>query len=157
MNNNLFKKRIDELGRIVIPKQIRNTFKIKNFDELEMFVDKDSIILKKSIGLEMYKEKLERLLFFIKNYIDFDILISEKQKITVSTKLEIKSNDEIDVENFDGNINIKLKNNDTYNVSFLPIIIDSNNIGELYFINHDKKLDESLLKQIRELIIDLIN
>lgn len=157
MNNNLFKKRIDELGRIVIPKQIRNTFKIKNFDELEMFVDKDSIILKKSIGLEMYKEKLERLLFFIKNYIDFDILISEKQKIIVSTKLEIKSNDEIDIENIDGNINIKLKNNDTYNVSFLPIIIDSNNIGELYFINHDKKLDESLLKQIRELIIDLIN
>ena len=157
MNNNLFKKRIDELGRIVIPKQIRNTFKIKNFDELEMFVNKDSIILKKSIGLEMYKEKLERLLFFIKNYIDFDILISEKQKIIVSTKLEIKSNDEIDVENIDGNINIKLKNNDTYNVSFLPIIIDSNNIGELYFINHDKNLDESLLKQIRELIIDLIN
>lgn len=157
MNNNLFKKRIDELGRIVIPKQIRNTFKIKNFDELEMFVDKDSIILKKSIGLEMYKEKLERLLFFIKNYIDFDILISEKQKIIVSTKLEIKSNDEIDVENIDGNINIKLKNNDTYNVSFLPIIIDSNNIGELYFINNDKKLEENILKQIRELIIDLIN
>ena len=157
MNNNLFKKRIDELGRIVIPKQIRNTFKIKNFDELEMFVDKDSIILKKSIGLEMYKEKLERLLFFIKSYIDFDILISEKQKIIVSTKLEIKSNDEIDVENIDGNINIKLKNNDTYNVSFLPIIIDSNNIGELYFIKNDKKLEENILKQIRELIIDLIN
>lgn len=157
MNNNLFKKRIDELGRIVIPKQIRNTFKIKNFDELEMFVDKDSIILKKSIGLEMYKEKLERLLLFIKKYIDFDILIAEKQKIIVSTKLEIKSNDEIDVENIDGNINIKLKNNDTYNVSFLPIIIDSNNIGEFYFINYDKKLDENILKQIRELIIDLIN
>ena len=157
MNNNLFKKRIDELGRIVIPKQIRNTFKIKNFDELEMFVDKDSIILKKSIGLEMYKEKLERLLFFIKNYIDFDILISEKQKIIVSTKLEIKSNDEIDVENIDGNINIVLKDNHKYNVSFLPIIIDSNNMGELYFINQDKNLDDNIIKQIRELIIDLIN
>ena len=94
---------------------------------------------------------------FTKKYIDFDILISEKQKIIVSTKLEIKSNDEIDVENIDGNINIKFKNNDTYNVSFLPIIIDSNNIGEFYFINYDKKLDENILKQIRELIIDLIN
>ena len=135
MNNNLFKKRIDELGRIVIPKQIRNTFKIKNFDELEMFVDKDSIILKKSIGLEMYKEKLERLLFFIKNYIDFDILISEKQKIIVSTKLEIKSNDKIDVENIDGNFNLVLKTNEKYNVSSLAIIIDSNNMGELYFVN----------------------
>ena len=33
---NTFKKRIDELGRIVIPKQIRNTFKIKNFDNGEL-------------------------------------------------------------------------------------------------------------------------
>ena len=157
MNNNLFKKRIDELGRIVIPKQIRNAFKIKNFDELEMFVDKDSIILKKSIGIEMYKEKLERLLLFIKKYVDFDILITEKQKVIVSTKQEIKSNDEIVIENIEGNISIVVKDNDKYNVSFLPIIIDSNNIGELYFINQDKSLDDNIQKQIRELIIDLIN
>ncbi len=157
MNNNLFKKRIDELGRIVIPKQIRNTFKIKNFDELEMFVDKDSIILKKSIGIEMYKEKLERLLLFIKKYVDFDILITEKQKVIVSTKQEIKSNDEIVIENIEGNISIVVKDNDKYNVSFLPIIIDSNNIGELYFINQDKSLDDNIQKQIRELIINLIN
>lgn len=157
MNNNLFKKRIDELGRIVIPKQIRNTFKIKNFDELEMFVDKDSIILKKSIGIEMYKEKLERLLLFIKKYIDFDILILEKQKVIISTKEEIKSKDEVVVENIDGNFNLVLKTNEKYNVSSLPIIIDSNNMGELYFVNKEKSLDDKIQKQIRELIIDLIN
>ena len=157
MNNNLFKKRIDELGRIVIPKQIRNTFKIKNFDELEMLVDKDSIILKKSIGIEMYKEKLERLLLFIKKYIDFDILILEKQKVIISTKEEIKSKDEVVVENIDGNFNLVLKTNEKYNVSSLPIIIDSNNMGELYFVNKEKSLDDKIQKQIRELIIDLIN
>ena len=157
MNNNLFKKRIDELGRIVIPKQIRNTFKIKNFDELEMFVDKDSIILKKSIGIEMYKEKLERLLLFIKKYIDFDILILEKQKVIISTKEEIKSKDEVVVENIDGNFNLVLKTNEKYNVYSLPIIIDSNNMGELYFVNKEKSLDDKIQKQIRELIIDLIN
>lgn len=157
MNNNLFKKRIDELGRIVIPKQIRNTFKIKNFDELEMFVDKDSIILKKSIGIEMYKEKLERLLLFIKKYIDIDILILDKQKVIISTKEEIKSKDEVVVENIDGNFNLVLKTNEKYNVSSLPIIIDSNNMGELYFVNKEKSLDDKIQKQIRELIIDLIN
>ena len=157
MNNNLFKKRIDELGRIVIPKQIRNTFKIKNFDELEMFVDKDSIILKRSIGIEMYKEKLERLLLFIKKYIDFDILILEKQKVIITTKEEIKSKDEVVVENIDGNFNLVLKTNEKYNVSSLPIIIDSNNMGELYFVNKEKSLDDKIQKQIRELIIDLIN
>ena len=53
---NVLNKRIDELGRIVIPKQIRNNFKINNFDELEMFIEKDTIVLKKSIGIEIYKE-----------------------------------------------------------------------------------------------------
>ena len=40
----MFKKRIDELGRIVIPKELRNNFKIKDFDELELYIENDSII-----------------------------------------------------------------------------------------------------------------
>ena len=41
-------RHIDELGRIVIPKEIRKTFKIKEGDSLEIFTDKDGeIILKK--------------------------------------------------------------------------------------------------------------
>lgn len=41
-------RHVDELGRIVIPKEIRKTFKIKEGDLLEIFTDKDGeIILKK--------------------------------------------------------------------------------------------------------------
>ena len=50
--NNTFKKRIDELGRIVIPKQIRNTFKINDFDELELFIEDDNIVIKKTGGIK---------------------------------------------------------------------------------------------------------
>ncbi len=38
---------IDELGRIVIPKELRKVFGLKNRDSLEIFVDDDMIVLKK--------------------------------------------------------------------------------------------------------------
>ena len=40
-------RRVDELGRIVIPKEIRKTFRIEVKDELEIYVEEDRIILKK--------------------------------------------------------------------------------------------------------------
>ena len=40
-------RRVDELGRVVIPKELRSTFDISEKDALEIFVDGDSIILKK--------------------------------------------------------------------------------------------------------------
>ena len=39
--------RVDELGRIVIPKEIRKNLKIKNGESLEIFIDSDSVVLKK--------------------------------------------------------------------------------------------------------------
>lgn len=41
-------RRIDELGRVVIPKEIRRTLRIREGDPLEIFVDRDGgVILKK--------------------------------------------------------------------------------------------------------------
>ena len=41
-------RRIDDLGRVVIPKEIRKTLRIKEGDPLEIFTDKEGeIILKK--------------------------------------------------------------------------------------------------------------
>ena len=41
-------RRIDDLGRIVIPKEIRRTLRIKEGDPLEIFTDKEGeVILKK--------------------------------------------------------------------------------------------------------------
>ena len=38
-------RRIDELGRIVIPKEIRRTMRIRNGDPLEIFTDREGGIL----------------------------------------------------------------------------------------------------------------
>jgi transcriptional pleiotropic regulator of transition state genes len=40
-------RRIDDLGRVVIPKELRRTFDIAEGDPLEIFVDGETIILKK--------------------------------------------------------------------------------------------------------------
>ena len=40
-------RRIDDLGRVVIPKELRNTRKINKKDPMEIYVDGDKIIFKK--------------------------------------------------------------------------------------------------------------
>lgn len=40
-------RKIDDLGRMVIPKELRNTMGIDKKDPMEIFVEEDKIILKK--------------------------------------------------------------------------------------------------------------
>ena len=40
-------RRVDELGRVVIPIEIRNQFKIAEKDPIEIYVDGSNIVLKK--------------------------------------------------------------------------------------------------------------
>ena len=40
-------RKVDELGRIVLPIELRRTFDIEERDALEIYVDGDQIILKK--------------------------------------------------------------------------------------------------------------
>lgn len=61
-------RRVDELGRVVIPIEIRNQFDIVEKDQIEVYVDDSSIILKKyepncifcgnTENLVEYKDKL---------------------------------------------------------------------------------------------------
>lgn len=40
-------RRVDELGRVVLPCELRNVMHIKEKDALEVYTDNDTIILKK--------------------------------------------------------------------------------------------------------------
>ncbi len=61
-------RRLDELGRVVIPKEIRNKLNIGEKDPIEIYQDGDAIVLKKyqsgcifcgnSKDLLLYNEKL---------------------------------------------------------------------------------------------------
>ena len=60
-------RRIDDLGRIVIPKEIRRTLRIKEGDPLEIFTDREGeVILKKFI---LRSENLENLPQNLQNHL----------------------------------------------------------------------------------------
>ena len=40
-------RRIDDLGRVVIPKDIRRTLHLREGDPLEIYIDTDSVIFKR--------------------------------------------------------------------------------------------------------------
>lgn len=42
-------RRVDELGRVVIPKELRRTLGIDNGDPIEIFMDGDKIVLRKYV------------------------------------------------------------------------------------------------------------
>ena len=69
-------RRIDDLGRVVIPREIRKQFLIKEGDQLEIFVNKDEIILKKydvSIGMKELVRRLDEEFSDVKGDIETEI------------------------------------------------------------------------------------
>ena len=76
-------RRIDDLGRIVIPKEIRRTLRIKDGSSLEIFVEKDMVALKKyssikSLGdfAELYADSINQTLGNIVIITDCDSVIA---------------------------------------------------------------------------------
>ena len=77
-------RRIDELGRVVIPKEIRRTLRIREGDPLEIYTDRDGeVILKKyspigemSSFAKDYTESLFRSLGHIACIVDRDQVVA---------------------------------------------------------------------------------
>ncbi len=55
-------RRVDELGRVVIPIELRRTLDIAEKDALEIFVDGEKIILKKYNPADVFTGTLEDLI-----------------------------------------------------------------------------------------------
>ena len=50
MKNTVVVRRLDELGRITLPMELRKVFNIEERDSLEIYVEDDKIILKEFSG-----------------------------------------------------------------------------------------------------------
>lgn len=85
-------RRIDDLGRIVIPKEIRKTLRIKNGENLEIFVNEnENIILKKYNQIDKLKDLSEEITEAIYNNIKKTTIITNTEKI-ISVKGNNKNN-----------------------------------------------------------------
>ena len=151
--NNTFKKRIDELGRIVIPKQIRNTFKIKDFDELELYIENDNIIIKKTGGILLIKDKLNDFLQYIKKYNNINAFITDKNTIIASNIIELTEGLEINMNDYINGYNNFLKCNTRVN----KLIYDSNLYGNIVFVLNEESTNYDILfNDVVKIIIDFI-
>ena len=78
MNTGIVRK-IDELGRIVIPKEIRKSLNIRNGEDVQIFIKDDEIILKKYKKLLTVKDRANRYLHSFRKITDSFIFITDKE------------------------------------------------------------------------------
>lgn len=157
---NTFKKRIDELGRIVIPKEIRKNYKINNYDELELTSIDDKIIITRSKGISEYKDKLKKYMSLIKKVVNYDMIIFDQNNIVESSFDNLFGEIIIDLKEDFNNLKktLYINNNEIIGYMYLDrIILDSNLLGYVIFINNEKFIDITILKDIKNIIIELIN
>ena len=79
-------RRIDDLGRIVVPKEIRRTLRIRECDPLEIYTQTDgSVILKKYSPVNELSEYAEELARSMGNALDRTALICDKDIVVAAS------------------------------------------------------------------------
>lgn len=165
-------RRVDDLGRIVIPKEIRKTLRIKEGDPLEIFTDKEGeVILKKysPIGelsefATGYAETLSKTTGHIACITDKDTVIavsggSKKEFLeqNLSEQLEqVLEDKEVYTSKENNDLSIPVTKNDNkerkYNSQVIyPIISDGDTIGSVILISKDAntKMNDVELKVVQ--------
>ncbi len=75
-------RRIDDLGRIVIPKELRRTMRIKEGESLEIFIDgSDQIILKKYSPVQNVNDFVIEFAESIYNSNKKDVVITDNERV----------------------------------------------------------------------------
>ncbi len=74
-------RRIDDLGRIVIPKEIRRTLGIKEGASLEIFLDKDMVGLKKHSLMNNLRDFAELYVDSINQALGSSVIITDNDSI----------------------------------------------------------------------------
>ena len=155
-------RRIDDLGRVVIPKEIRRTLRIREGDPLEIFTDREGeIILKKysPIGelgtfAKEYAESLSQSSGHVTCIVDKDQIIAvsggtkrEFYEKHISAELEkaINARTPIAAERSSANF-VRILEDDSdaaYNHELIvPIISEGDVLGAVLFLSGDKKMGD---------------
>ena len=161
-------RRIDDLGRVVIPKEIRKTLRIKEGEPLEIFTDREGqVILKKysPIGelsefATGYAETLAKTTGHIACITDKDTIIavsggSKKEYLEqgISPELEqIMDEKENYTSKENNDVSIPIIKNETNNKKnnaqvVYPIIADGDVIGTVILLSKDENTKMSEVEQ----------
>lgn len=162
-------RKIDELGRIVIPKEIRKNLGIRDGESLEIFTENDSIILKKHFIMEKYEQLSKKLCESIYNIYKINVIITDREKVVASSfltdilKKKINEKMKFYIDNREIYISGDLIdiNFDDFSikgyVGFVPIIVESDSLGLVILVDDAKEIDLNLGKFIAKLLVDKID
>ncbi len=161
-------RRIDNLGRIVIPKEIRKTLRIQNGDNLEIFMDEnENILLKKYSQINKLNEIAQNITDSISNGSNTVFITNNDEFIAGSGKLKNNylnkkiSNDLINIlnkRNIISKINDKIKlSQDDFTGNFIinPIIAAGDAVGLVIILDNDDN-DVSIVKIITSFLAKYI-
>lgn len=131
-----FIRKIDELGRVVIPKEIRNQLKIKDNENIHIELIKENVIIKKYSYLINYNNYLESLANTFYEVYKIPIKIKDNDNLVISV----------------GSINDKLNITE-------PIYNNSVQIGtlSLYAENNERQSAQNLCKLLSKIISIYLN
>lgn len=150
-------RRIDDLGRIVIPKEIRRSLRIKDGESLEIFVDNEMIALKKYSSMNDLSDICNNLANTINQTLSKNIIITNRDNViaysgnnknnyiekNISRYVEDKlKNREIIVEKDKKNVEFieQLNNNCSYVIS--PIISNGDVIGSVIIFSETDNISD---------------
>lgn len=161
-------RKIDDLGRIVIPKEIRKTLKIREGDSLEIYIEGDRILLNRYAPLGDFIEDIVALSESVSNNTDSNICITDTKQVVIATgylekeylykdiskELLEKMDERILWQNKGGN-KIKIIENENLskdvNQVIMPIIYEGSVLGAVILLTNDanKKTTETELKLVK--------
>lgn len=161
-------RRIDDLGRIVIPKEIRRTLRIRESDPLEIFTDREGeIILKKysSIGemnsfAKQYAESLAQVSGRIAVIADRDRYISVSggmksllgKHISKDVENKMEKREAVMAKTGDKNYIVLAEDEqECASIAMAPIISEGDVVGAVFLLSTDGK--ETMGEVERKLVL----
>ena len=151
-------RRIDDLGRIVIPKEIRKNLRIKEGDNLEVFVQNEEIILKKYSMMNKINDLAQELTDAIYTFMKYSIFITDTDSVVAGSgplkkkylnknisdtiTESIKRRDKM-IENHFKELNFIEEETITRSYVMSTILVNGEATGMILIISEDEKMTES--------------
>lgn len=144
-------RRVDDLGRIVIPKEIRSNLRIKSGECLEIYTVDDKIFLKKQDMISKYTDYFEKMLEAFSKTLKINILLTDTDKVIFSLGegSSIYLNKELDntIYNIILERNQKKLDNvqffgDKSNILIQPLVVGGDVIGSTIFVRENNEFSE---------------
>lgn len=154
MKNTGITRKLDELGRIVIPKELRTNFKIEEGDQIEFFLNNDEIIIKKPSVLNGLDNEIYKLfqVYNLKFHNSIAIMCNNTVLIDYGKDTDkiVNSLNHINLKHYSSKTLTRYKALDS---NFLI----SNIINDKYLIVHELKPSTSTDSAVINLILDFLS